>query len=150
MIKKLVPKKKDDAETTVTADEPVDGLRVDKKTFFTLILSAKLIGHILHLQAVEFAVHIALDEFYKGTQKNADKIIEVWQGAAKEIMDYDKETMVWGMDLEPLEYLSHLREVIQHNRYNHVPKTTMSNVQNEIDNFISTLDTAVYKITYLK
>lgn len=143
MERKLIPKKME-----VVTDEPTEpGL--NEQQFFSLLLGAKLIGHVLHLQTKEFATHIALDEFYKGSQKNADKIIEVYQGASSTIVQYESVYMTEGMFLEPLEYLTQLRAKICDNRYDIVPKE-LSNVHNEIDNFISTIDTAVYKITFLK
>jgi hypothetical protein len=136
--RKIVPKKKEE-----------DKMVIDEKKFFSLILGAKLVGHILHLQCKEFAAHIALDEFYKGTQKAADKIIEVYQGAVESIIEYDHVMLTIGMHEIPLSYLTQLREGICDNRYLIVSEE-LSNVHNEIDNFISIIDTAIYKITYLK
>jgi len=145
--RRIVPKKK---QEQIPTDEG-NVTKIDKKEFFSLILGAKLTGHILHLQCDEFAEHIALDEFYKGQQKNADKIIEVYQGCTKEIVQYDTVTLIFGIDYHGrcLDYLSELKSAICNNRYDIVPRE-LTNVHNEIDNFISTLDQTIYKITFLK
>lgn len=146
MIVRNINVKASKEETTVELDDkepPKDNI------FFSRIMGAKLVGHILHLQADEFATHIALDEFYKAQQKNADAIIETYQGAIKELVKYDIAALTLDHDASPLIYLGKLRSDIQDVRYEVIPEK-LSNVHNELDNFITAIDTAVYKITFLK
>ena len=134
--RRIVPKKK-------TED------KISEAAFFTYFMYAKVTAHILHLQSDSFAEHIALDEFYKGSQENADAIIEIYQGATQSKVQYDTKVAFFGLELKALDYLLQLREIIENNRYLIVPKE-MTNVHNEIDNFVSTLDQSAYKIKFLK
>lgn len=146
MIVRNINVKSSKEDTTVELDDkepPKDNI------FFSRIMGAKLVGHILHLQADDFATHIALDEFYKAQQKNADVVIETYQGATKKIVNYDVETLTLDHDASPLIYLGKLRSDIEDMRYDVVPEK-LSNVHNELDNFVTAIDTAVYKITFLK
>lgn len=143
---KIEPQTQDDGVDEIDMTQEAETARHE---FFAMLIGAKLVGHILHLQTDCFAKHIALDEFYKGAQKVADKVIEVYQGAMKHIVHYVPEYLYWGMDSTPVVYLQMLREEIQQRRYEVIPKD-ITNVHNELDNFITLIDTAVYKITFLE
>lgn len=119
--------------------------------FFSLLLGAKLIGHIHHFKTTgksSYAKHKALDEFYSEANDIADKIIEVYQGNQKELVCFDKEDLVYGLEEETLEYLNTLYQTIEDCRKH--DKLKASNIQNEIDNFLSLIDQTVYKLTFLE
>lgn len=122
------------------------------KLFFSMLLGSKLVGHIHHLQCEgenSYAKHMALEEFYTGANELADEIIEVYQGSFQEIVKYDDSKLVYGMNMDPLIYLGHLKSVIQSGRELFVLETE-PNIQSEIDDFISLIDKTVYKLTFLK
>lgn len=111
----------------------------------SLLMAARPQGHIYHLQSIRFGEHIALDEFYKGIGKATDKIIEVYQGMAGIITGYKFEPM--REDNLPIAYLKELRIKIQELR---TQIQVTSNLQNEIDNAVTIIDVALYKLINLK
>jgi len=125
-----------------------------ESVFFGGIVSASMIGHIKHLQQEgegSFAAHLALKEFYKESVKIADAVIETYQGYKKQITTYDLEFVaeLIARDVTALEYLEGLREGIQTNRYEVIPKEE-SHIHNELDNMVALIDGTIYKLTFLK
>lgn len=134
-------------EVVDDSTETLDNLR----EFFSMLLGSKLVSHIHHLQCRgegSFAKHKALEEFYEGANEIADTIIETYQGYSEELAKYNSEDLTYGLDMETLDYLKTLRQAIEDGRK--LPQLEASNLQNEIDNFITLIDQTVYKITFLK
>lgn len=116
----------------------------------SLLIGARSQGHILHLQSTKFSEHIALDEFYKGIGKIADKVIEVYQGQYPVIVGYKLGPMATNTGVQSsIDYLKGLRDSIQAVRYEAVPKE-WTNIHNEIDNAVSLIDQVLYKLINLK
>lgn len=119
--------------------------------FFSMLLGAKLVGHIHHLQVKgvgSYAKHKALNKFYDEAGEIADTIIETYQGCDKELVEYEPEALVYGINMDALEYLEDLRVVIQEGRK--LEDLSESHIQNEIDNFVTLIDQTVYKLTFLQ
>lgn len=124
---------------------------VDHAEFFGYLTSAELIGHLLHYQSDRYGEHKALNKFYDEATEQSDSVVEAYQGAFQEkiktnldhVAEFDIES------LTSLEYLIGLRKLIQDNRYDIIPKEN-TNIHNELDNFVTSIDSAVYKITFLK
>lgn len=119
--------------------------------FFSLLLGSKLIGHIHHLKTKgkgSYAKHKALDDFYAEAGEIADKIIEIYQGYSKKLVEFDSDDLVFGINEETIDYLEDLRFVV--NAARDFDELKFSNMQNEIDNFLSLIDQTVYKLTFLE
>lgn len=128
------------------SDEPNS---VTEEAFFSLIVSAGAVGHILHLQSTSFAAHKALQKFYEDVVEIADAVIETYQGWKKEIVQYDCEILGAGADETPLDYLGAFREIVEEHRYEFIPKE-QTHIHNELDNLVALVDSTVYKLTFLK
>ncbi|SRR6266436_7263321 len=113
----------------------------------SLLMAARPQGHILHLQSKSFAQHIALDEFYKGIGKIADKVIETYQGCFDIVYGYKLGPMA--EDDKPVAYLSSLKQSIQDIRYQAIPRE-YTNIHNELDNAVTLIDQVLYKLKNLK
>lgn len=115
--------------------------------FLGTLAFARIQAHVYHLQQSRFSGHIALDELYKGIGKVFDKVAEIYQGASN--------TIVRGYQFPPLReddncigWLKDLTKYIQDNRYQFVSKD-VTNIQNEIDNAQTLIQTALYKLQKL-
>jgi hypothetical protein len=127
---------------------PVD---ISSSYFFGLLMGSKTIVHIHHIQTVgdnAYAKHMALGSLYEDLVDVIDSIIETYQGAKKTIISYDKEALVCGLDMEPLAYLAKLKKMIVSNKYKFISEDH-SHIHNELDNFITLVDKAIYKLTFL-
>lgn len=114
----------------------------------SLLMSTNIQGRIYHLQSTTFAHHIALDEFYKGISKAQDTIIELMQGIYGIVRGYKMDTL--REDNQPVEYLHELRSRISVLRVQLPITQPISNLQNEIDNAVTLIDTVLYKLENLK
>jgi len=133
-------------------EEIENSSNAELKEFFSLLLASKLIAHIHHFRVTgegSYAKHKALNEFYDAAGEIADTIIETYQGCKKELVEFDTEDLMYGVNIDSLSYLRGLRAVIQLGRKNGKLRNE-SNLQNEIDNFVTLIDQTVYKLTFLK
>lgn len=120
--------------------------------FFSMMLGSKIVTHVHHLQCTgkgSYAKHIALGEFYDKASDIADVIIETYQGFTGSLVKYNAEDLSWGIDETPFRYLEILKETICEGREIEVLKKS-SNLQNEIDNFITLIDQTLYKLGFLE
>jgi hypothetical protein len=113
--------------------------------FFLKLLNASTNGHILHLQTKSYAEHKALQGYYEGLPDAVDTIIEQYQGAYATIIAYP--VSYEGPKATPLEEVTSIRDYIVANRAVVGPYTSL---QNEVDTLLSLVETALYKLTFLK
>lgn len=106
--------------------------------------------HKLHLKVTgtgSFAAHKALNELYDALPGHADDLAEGFQGAAEKLLTYSEtsprvlDTVEEGLDYirEMVDMVSGLQE-----------KMPYSEIVNELDNVKSTLNSAKYKLKFLK
>lgn len=141
------------AEDQTNSDElnedELDESNITPEIFFSLLVSAGSVGHILHLQAKTFAAHKALQKYYEDVVEIADAVIETYQGWKKELVEYDNDTLGAGFDEQPVDYLQAFRIIIEEHRYDIIPKE-QTHIHNELDNLVTLIDGTVYKLTFLK
>jgi len=113
--------------------------------FFLKLLNASTNGHILHLQTKSYAEHKALQNYYESLPDAVDTIIEQYQGAYATIITYP--VSYEGPKATPLEEVTSIRDYIVANRDVVGPYTSL---QNEVDTLLSLVETALYKLTFLK
>ena len=114
--------------------------------FVGTLLHSATIAHIMHLQSKSYANHKALGNYYEEIVDLADSVAETWQGCNSEIIS-NYPNMFGNPISDPLDYLKSLRDYVITNRQS---ISESSNIQNEIDNVMTLLDSTIYKLTFLK
>lgn len=114
--------------------------------FIGTLLHSATITHFMHLQTTSYAAHVALGTYYDEIVDLVDAVAESIQGCYGEIIR-DYPNMFANVTNEPLEYLTMLKDYVSQNRQN-LPQE--SNIQNEIDNIATLIDSTLYKLRFLK
>jgi hypothetical protein len=113
----------------------------------SLLLTSGLQVHIFHLQTKSFAEHMALGTFYDEIVDLSDTLIEDFQGQYGVLQKYESFIIKSYVDKNTtLAYFDNLTSNVQKLR------TTVSedsNLQNQIDNIITLINSTVYKIKHL-
>lgn len=121
-----------------------------------LMLSA-VIFHKLHLKVSgdgSFAAHKALNELYDALPEHADNLIEGYQGAVERIIECsehptENEKFSNKICNSVEDALSYIRELVcEINELQSI--LPYSEIVNELDNVKSTLNSAKYKLNFLK
>jgi hypothetical protein len=112
--------------------------------FFLKLFHASTNGHILHLQTKSYSEHKALQKYYEALPDLVDAIIEEWQGAYQEIIEYPNTYQAPNSDA--LTEVMAVRDFLIENR---AVVGDYSSIQNSVDNLMSLLDSIVYKLTFL-
>lgn len=117
--------------------------------FIGNLLHSATITHFMHLQVTgegSNAKHMALAAYYDGIVDLVDAVAESIQGSEKTIIT-GYPTMYAYVTKDPLAYLEELKQYVATSR-NLV--SSESNVQNEIDNIVTLIDSTIYKLTFLR
>lgn len=116
--------------------------------FVGSLLHSATITHMMHLQTTgpgSYAKHKALGAYYEGIADLADSVAEAIQGSELTIITgYPKSFTVSLRD--PLAYMEALKQFVEVNRES---VSEASNVQNEIDNIVTLIDSTIYKLKFL-
>ena len=114
------------------------------------LMNAATSFHKLHLKVTgtgSYAAHKALNDLYDALPGHADDLAEGFQGAAEKLLSYkDEAPKVLGSVENGLEYLRELVEMVSGLQ----AKMPYSELVNELDNVKSTLNSAKYKLLFLK
>jgi hypothetical protein len=112
--------------------------------FLLKLLHASTNGHILHLQTKSYAEHKAMQKYYEALPDLVDAIIEEWQGAYQEIIEYPN--IYQAPNPDALSEVMAVRDFLVENR---AVVGDYSSIQNTVDNLMSLLDSTIYKLTFL-
>lgn len=116
----------------------------------TELMNAASSFHKLHLKvkgAGSYAAHKALNELYDALPGHADTLIEGYQGASEKILDYKESTPRTLNTVE--EGLAYLRDMYQ--MVNGLQaKMPYSEIVNSLDTLKDTINSAKYKLLFLK
>ncbi len=112
--------------------------------FFAVLLMAAPYAHMLHLQTRSYAEHMALGTFYEELPGLVDSLIESYQGCYGLVMDYPSPKLP-GLD-NPAAMLMGLKDYIKANRK---AVADEPQIQNEIDEIASLVDSTLYKLKFL-
>jgi DNA-binding ferritin-like protein len=143
--------KRDTAPTASYSSAPAGG-SVDTMTAACVseLMNAASSIHKLHLKVTgmgSYAAHKALNELYDALPDHADDLAEGYQGASEMLLTY---TEVASRTLNTVEdALGYIREMIAMVS-NLQAKMPYSEIVNELDNVKSTLNSAKYKLKFLK
>jgi len=116
----------------------------------TELMNAASSFHKLHLKVKgsgSFAAHKALNELYDALPDHADSLIEGYQGAAEKILDYSEVSPKTLNTVE--EAIGYLREMYQMVN-NLQSKMPYSEIINSLDTLKDTINSAKYKLLFLK
>ena len=114
------------------------------------LMNAATSFHKLHLKVTgtgSYAAHKALNEVYDALPGHADDLAEGYQGAAGKLLSYnDAAPRSLGSVAEAIDYLEEMKNMVSGLQ----AKMPYSEIVNELDNVKSTMNSAKYKLTFLK
>ena len=114
------------------------------------LMNAATSFHKLHLKvsgAGAYAAHKALNDLYDALPDHADTIAESYQGASEKLLQYqDVAPRVLKTVEDGLAYLREMHSMVTGLQ----AKMPYSEIVNELDNIKSTIDSAKYKLLFLK
>lgn len=106
--------------------------------------------HKLHLKVTgtgSFAAHKALNELYDALPGHADDLAESYQGAAEKLLSYsDVAPKALGTVSDAVDYLNKMKDMVSGLQ----DKMPYSEIVNDLDTVKSTLNSAKYKLLFLK
>jgi len=114
------------------------------------LMNAATSFHKLHLKVTgtgSFAAHKALNELYDALPGHADDLAEGYQGASEKLLSYTEASprMLDSVD-DALSYLRDMTEMVTGLQ----AKMPYSEIVNDLDNIKSDLNSAKYKLKFLK
>lgn len=115
--------------------------------FVMHLFHARTAAHVMHLRALSYAQHKALEDFYDGIVGLADSFAETYQGAYGALLPF--EGTPYFHPTEPMAYLGDLRTWIARNRDMICDKED-SMLQNIIDEIQALVSSTLYKLRFLK
>lgn len=114
------------------------------------LMNASVSFHKLHLRVTgtgSYAAHKALNDLYDALPEHADDLAEGYQGAAEKILDYTElAPRKLGTVTEGIIYIRELVKMVSTLQ----GSLQYSELINELDNVKSTLNSAKYKLNFLK
>ena len=113
--------------------------------FIGNLFHSATVTHFMHLQSKSYSQHIALGAYYEEIVELVDSVAETIQGCYEEIIT-GYPTMFANVNSDPLEYLISLQRFVAEARLE-MPQE--SNIQNEIDNVATLIDSTIYKLKFL-
>jgi len=129
---------------------PTSSLETMTAACVSELMNAATAFHKLHLKIQgigSYAGHKALNELYDALPGFADDIAEGFQGAAEKILEYsDSAPRMLASVSEALSYLRELSSMITSLQ----SKMPYSEIVNDLDNVKSSINSAKYKLIFLK
>ena len=144
--------KRDAAPSASYSSAPAGGGSVDTMTAACVseLMNAATSIHKLHLKVTgtgSYAAHKALNDLYDALPGHADDLAEGYQGAAEKLLSYS-EVSPRKLDsvADGLDYIREMIEMVTKLQ----AKMPYSEIVNELDTVKSTLNSAKYKLLFLK
>jgi len=114
------------------------------------LMNAATSFHKLHLKVTgigSYAAHKALNELYDALPDHADDLAEGYQGAAEKLLEYSEiAPKTLSSVAEGISYIRDMISMVSGLQ----AKMPYSEIVNELDNVKSTLNSAKYKLNFLK
>ena len=141
---------KRNVSSTSTASYGTGSLDTMTAACVSELMNAATSFHKLHLKVTgtgSYAAHKALNDLYDTLPGHADDLAEGFQGAAEKLLSYtDEAPKVLGSVENALEYIRNLTEMVSGLQ----AKMPYSELVNDLDTIKSTLNSAKYKLLFLK
>lgn len=138
------------APQATSASYPAGSIDTMTASCVSELMNAATSFHKLHLKVTgtgSYAAHKALNDLYDALPGHADDLAEGFQGAAEKLLSYSEEPpKMLGSVENGLEYLRMLVDMVCGLQ----DKMPYSEIVNELDNVKSTLNSAKYKLLFLK
>lgn len=113
--------------------------------FVLMLLHAVTNTHLLHLKSRSYSEHQALGAFYPALEELVDALAESMQGKYEALLEYSDDYVApQDTAIEELEAIS---EYVQAAR---VELPQDSEIQNQIDEIQSLVNSTIYKLTFLR
>ena len=112
---------------------------------FMMLLHSVTNAHILHLQSKSYSEHMALGAFYSELGDLVDTVIESYQGKYGVIVRYPN--MYQTPAVTAMDELNRLSKFVVDNRS---IIGNDSELQNEMDNIQTLINSTIYKLKFLK
>lgn len=135
---------------TVEREEREEPLEVCVAEMVSELMNAGTSFHKLHLKvqgAGAYAAHKALNELYDAMPGHADTLAEAFQGRSEKLLSYEESSIKVLNSVE--DALSYLRE-LDMGINDLQSKMPYSEIVNDLDTVKSTLNSAKYKLLFLK
>lgn len=110
------------------------------------LLHSATVAHFMHLKTTSYSAHKALQKYYESIVDLTDTVAETIQGCYGVQIDAYPTTFA-NPQTDPLAYMMMLKEYVIEARAD-MPQD--SNIQNEIDNISTLLDSTIYKLKFLR
>ena len=142
---------KRDAGPTASYSAPAGG-SCDSMTAACVseLMNAATSFHKLHLKVTgtgSFAAHKALNELYDALPGHADDLAEGYQGASEKLLAYtDVSPRSLGSVADAVDYLNEMKKMVDGLQ----AKMPYTEIVNDLDTVKSTLNSAKYKLIFLK
>lgn len=114
--------------------------------FVLTLMHARTNAHLLHLQARSLAVHLALDELYKGLPDLVDQLVETYQGDHG-LISYKLDEPTY--ELPPKSATQFVTDTLAFIDANRKGFADDSKLQNLIDEIAQLFSTTLYKLRFL-
>ena len=143
---------KRNTESTASYSSALAGGSIDTMTAACVseLMNASTSFHKLHLKVTgvgSFAAHKALNELYDALPEHADALAEGYQGAAEVLLKYNEVApKILNTVEDGLAYIRMLVDMVDGLQ----SKMPYSEIVNELDTVKSTLNSAKYKLKFLK
>ena len=114
--------------------------------FVMCLLHSVTNAHILHLSTTSYAAHKALENYYEEIGGIVDGFVEAYQGKYGLLVNYRSD---YALPHNPVDYMVYLKtEVEKLRRETGFPQD--SELQNIVDEIAQLIDSALYKLRFLK
>ena len=143
--------KRDNASSASYSSAPAGG-SVDTMTAACVseLMNAGTSFHKLHLKVTgtgSYAAHKALNDLYDAMPGHADDLAEGYQGAAEKLLTYSESAPRTLTSVEDgLDYIREITDMVNSLQ----AKMPYSELVNDLDTVKSTLNSAKYKLKFLK
>lgn len=119
-------------------------------SFVATMLQSAAVAHILHFRVTgpgSRSAHLALQTYYEAIPDLVDTLAESIMGLTQQLVPM-QEPMQFGLsERDPLAYMQALQDYVRENRREALP--VVSEIQNEVDNIATLLNSTVYQLRFL-
>lgn len=113
--------------------------------FAAVMLTSAVTTHMMHWSTRSYSNHIALAAYYDAIPELIDAIVEACQGKYGLISNYPTSVNL-NASMNPESYMNQMKEYVSVKRME-LPQD--SEIQNEIDNVATLIDSTLYKLRFL-
>ena len=115
-------------------------------SFIGTLFQSRTQAHIMHLQSNSYAQHVALQGYYEEILDIIDGLVESYQGRYGIVYGYKMESNV-EESTNPITYFEALSKYVEMKRQT---ITQDSYIQNQVDEVVALISSALYKLKFLK